>query len=88
LVIEVLKARASYQRNYQAAFRWPARERLPLVPCPALLMASAADPLHDTTQALAQFTTGRQFQTLPRYDAPDYVASMQEAMRQFMNVES
>jgi pimeloyl-ACP methyl ester carboxylesterase len=88
LVIEVLKARTSYQRNYQAAFRWPARERLALVPCPALLMASAADPLHDTTQSLAQFTASRQFQSLPRFDAPDFATAMQATMQQFMNSES
>ena len=38
--IETLKAATSYHRNYHAAFRWDARARLALVPCPVLLMAS------------------------------------------------
>lgn len=87
LVLETLKARTSYRRNYHAAFRWPARERLGLVPCPVLMMASASDPLGETTRALAQFAPGRRFLALPRYDTPDFSALRRDAMTRFMAEE-
>lgn len=64
LVLEVLKASSSYGANYQAAFRWDARSRLPRVSCPLLLMASESDPLHDTTRRVAGRTHA--FSSLPR----------------------
>jgi pimeloyl-ACP methyl ester carboxylesterase len=84
LVLETMKARTSYHRNYHAAFRWPARARLPLVPCPVLMLASLADPLHDTTQALAAFAPDHRFQSLPRYDAPNFAATQRSMMLQHM----
>lgn len=88
LVIETLKARDSYHRNYHAAFRWDARARLPLMPCPALLMASEADPLFATTKALAAFVPGRQFRALPRYDAPLFGETQRQIMQTHMNPET
>jgi pimeloyl-ACP methyl ester carboxylesterase len=87
LVLETLKARTSYQRNYHAAFRWPARARLGLIPCPVVLMASTSDPLCETTRALAPFARGGTFQALPRYDAPDFAAQRRAAMMHFMAME-
>jgi pimeloyl-ACP methyl ester carboxylesterase len=72
MVLEVLKAGTSYAANYQAAFRWDARPRLPQVACPLMLMASQADPLHDGTQGMAGDTY--RFFSLPRYGAPDFAA--------------
>jgi len=70
LVIELLKSGRSYSANYHAAFRWYAAVRLPLVSCPLLLMASAADPLFEATRAVAG--DRYRFQPLPRFDAADY----------------
>ncbi len=87
LVLETMKARTSYHRNYHAAFRWDAKARLPLIPCPAVLMASLADPLFETTQALAQFLPGHRFHALPPYDAPGFSVARQTIMAQFMAME-
>lgn len=88
LVLETLKARTTYHRNYHAAFRWPARERLPLLARPALLLASAADPLHAATQGLAAMAPGKRFTTLPRFDVPDFAERRRAALVQFMGLEN
>jgi pimeloyl-ACP methyl ester carboxylesterase len=45
LVVDILKARASYHLAYRAAFSHPTAERLPLVRTLTLVMAADADPL-------------------------------------------
>lgn len=84
LVLETLKARTSYHHNYHAAFRWQPRVRLPLLTCPALLMASAADPLFEVTQALAGVIP---FAPLPRFDAPEFGEARHAAMAALMGLE-
>jgi len=41
--LEVLKGLTSYHKAYRAAFAYPATQRLPLVPCPALFLDSRAE---------------------------------------------
>lgn len=86
LVLETLKARTSYHRNYHAAFRWQPRVRLPLLTCSALLMASAADPLFEVTQALAGATIP--FAPLPRFDSPEFGEARHAKMAAFMGLEA
>jgi pimeloyl-ACP methyl ester carboxylesterase len=73
-VSEVLKAHATYHHNYHAAFRWDARARLPLIACPALVLAAQNDPLANGTAAIAR-DSGIAFAGLPRFDAADYSTS-------------
>ena len=51
-VLDVLKTGTSYHRSYHAAFRYAFAERLARVQCPVLGLASAGDPLAETTRAL------------------------------------
>ena len=43
--VGLLKSGATYDRSYRAAFVYPTRMRLPLIPCPALVCAGPADML-------------------------------------------
>jgi pimeloyl-ACP methyl ester carboxylesterase len=54
IVLEVLKSLTTYHRGYRAAFRHPDRERIPLIPCPLLAMASDDDPLSVTCEEAAR----------------------------------
>lgn len=86
-VVEVMKASTSYHRNYLAAFRWDAVERLSLVPCRTLMTAAANDPLVATTRRLeAQLSHGR-FLELPRTDAADFRSVRKSAFDSFLRGE-
>lgn len=85
LVLEAMKARTSYHHNYHAAFRWQPRARLPMLTVPALLTASEADPLFETTKALSGPLP---FAPLPRFDAPDFAETRRIVMARFMGLEA
>ncbi|MEQ8509199.1 MAG: alpha/beta hydrolase [Rhodospirillaceae bacterium] len=44
--VDVLKGLTTYHKAYLAAFRYPARERVPQIKVPALIMAGEGDPPH------------------------------------------
>ena len=44
--VDVLKGLTTYHKAYLAAFRYPARERMPQIKVPALIMAGESDPPH------------------------------------------
>lgn len=87
LITEVMKANTTYHRNYHAAFRWAADERLPLVECPLLVMAAGNDPLHASSARLAGGLAGVRFAELPRFDAPDFRAGRKAVMARFLGYE-
>lgn len=70
--IEVLKANETYHHNYRAAFKWNAKERLPLLAVPTLMVAADNDPLGPITRELADLVPAGRFAGLPRMDAPDF----------------
>jgi pimeloyl-ACP methyl ester carboxylesterase len=82
-VLEVMKGCQTYHLNYRAAFQWDSFARLPLVACPALVIAGENDPLFDGTKAAAQALPKPAFAALPRFDAPDFVARRGAAMLDF-----
>lgn len=84
-VTEVMKANETYHLNYRAAFKWDARDRLPLVKVPALLSAGENDPLFDITRELASAVTGGRFVGLPRFDAPDFALERKAAITAFFS---
>ena len=45
MVMEVLKSIDTYHMGYRASFRYPKRERLPLVGVPAMMIFETSDPL-------------------------------------------
>lgn len=83
-VVEVLKAGETYHLNYHAAFRWMAETRLPLVTCPALVMAAENDPLFDASATLAPMLPDGRFVALPRFDALDFAPRRKAAMMSFL----
>ncbi|NKB44651.1 MAG: alpha/beta fold hydrolase [Alphaproteobacteria bacterium] len=44
--VDVLKGLTTYHKAYLAAFRYPAKERMPQIKVPALIMAGESDPPH------------------------------------------
>ncbi|MCC6829066.1 MAG: alpha/beta hydrolase [Novosphingobium sp.] len=85
LVVEVLKANETYDRNYRAAFQWDAPGRLPRVAAPTLVIAAENDPLLTTSAAMAQCVPDGRFQALPRLDAPDFRKARTAAMTAFLS---
>ncbi|MEM5518276.1 alpha/beta hydrolase [Henriciella sp. AS95] len=83
-VLEVLKANETYYKNYRAAFRWNAAERLPLVEVPGLIIAGENDPLFDTSRDIAEKLKGGRFTALPRFDDEDFAATRRSAMTDFI----
>ena len=83
-VLEVLKANETYHKNYRAAFRWSAAERLPLIDVPGLIMAGENDPLFDTSRDMAAKLKGGRFEALPRFDAEDFAATRRTVMTGFI----
>ncbi|MBB5687691.1 alpha/beta fold hydrolase [Sphingobium boeckii] len=81
--LEVMKASETYHLNYRAAFKWNARDRLPLVTVPALFMAGENDPLFDITSELSSTIAGGRFVALPRFDAPNFVDQRHAAITTF-----
>jgi pimeloyl-ACP methyl ester carboxylesterase len=82
--VEVLKAAETYHLAYRAAFSWDAEGRLPRVPCPALLMAAADDPLVDATRDATALLPDGRFIALPRFDAPDFPFVRTATMTRFL----
>jgi pimeloyl-ACP methyl ester carboxylesterase len=84
-LVEVLKAAETYHLAYRAAFAWDAAGRLPLVGCPALVMAAQDDPLFTATQGAAALMPSARFAALPRLDAPDFAAQRTALITDFLN---
>lgn len=82
--VELLKASQTYHLNYHAAFRWNARERIPLITRPTLVFAAENDPLLDATRAVAPLFADGRFTMLPRGDAADFRFVRAAAMREFL----
>lgn len=85
LVTEVMKASGTYHRNYHAAFRWEAKDRLPLLAVPTLFMASESDPLFDGTRMLAGTHS---FAALPALGDPCFAAARHAAMADFHSAKA
>ncbi|MEC3947451.1 alpha/beta fold hydrolase [Sphingobium sp. HWE2-09] len=83
-LVEVLKAAETYHLAYHAAFSWDAAGRLPLVPCPTLLMAAQDDPLFDATRTAQPLLPDGRFVPLSRFDAPGFSGERAAAITQFL----
>jgi len=83
-VVEVMKANETYHLNYRAAFKWNAKDRLPLLARPTLLTAGENDPLLASTEELAALLPGSRYAALPRFDAPDFAEKRAASIRAFL----
>lgn len=63
--IEVLKASRTYHRSYNAALRYPKRERLPLITQPTLVAAGPSDQLFDYLETARDLVPGARATALP-----------------------
>ncbi|MCB2108111.1 MAG: alpha/beta hydrolase [Rhodobacteraceae bacterium] len=80
IVLEVLKSLTTYHRGYRAAFRHPDRERIPLIPCPLLVMASEDDPLYVTCEEAAALAKHGTKMLLPSERNPEGRAKKAKAV--------
>jgi pimeloyl-ACP methyl ester carboxylesterase len=83
-VVEVMKANETYHLNYRAAFKWNAKDRLPLLARPTLLTAGENDPLLASTEELAALLPGSRYAAFPRFDAPDFAEKRAASIRAFL----
>lgn len=63
--IEVLKASQTYHRSYNAALRYPKRERLPLITQPVLVAAGPSDQLFGYLETARDLIPGARATALP-----------------------
>jgi pimeloyl-ACP methyl ester carboxylesterase len=64
-MIEVLKSARTYFKSYEAALRYPKRERLPKIAAPTLLAACPSDQLFGFLEAATGLVPGAISQVLP-----------------------
>lgn len=64
-VIEVLKSPRTYFKSYQAALRYPKRERLPKISAPTLIAACPSDQLYSFLATAASLVSNAVTQVLP-----------------------
>lgn len=64
-MIEVLKSARTYYKSYQAALRYPKRERLPKIASPTLVAACPSDQLYDFMETAATLIQGAVTRVLP-----------------------
>ncbi|GAM05255.1 MAG: alpha/beta hydrolase [Pseudomonadota bacterium] len=83
-LLELLKANETYPLGYHAAFTWPVRERLPMVPVPTLMMAASDDPLAANTAELAPTLSGARYESLPAASDPAFAARRQAVVESFL----
>ncbi|MBT8441185.1 MAG: alpha/beta hydrolase [Gammaproteobacteria bacterium] len=83
-VLEVLKAATTYHLAYRAAFAYPAEKRLPLVQQPVLCIAAEDDPLRAVTEEITPSIPDGRYHQLPRFDADDYHARLNDAITSFL----
>ena len=83
--LEVLKALGTYHLSYRAAFAYPARERLPDLTRPVLLIASASDPIADYTREAAALLPGAPFRELPHGADPGFGEAFVAAVEGFLS---
>lgn len=70
------KVAAACVASFDSSWR-TARRALPLLPCPVLLLASAADPLFNSTYVL---TGTIRFAPLPRFKSLDFAPIRHQVM--------
>lgn len=83
-VVEVMKSATTYHLSYRAAFAYLAEKRLPLVTQPILSLGAEDDPLRDATRIAAEAQANAEYLDLPRYDAPNYVKALTDAVIKFV----
>ncbi|GAB4166775.1 MAG: hypothetical protein OHK0024_01470 [Thalassobaculales bacterium] len=84
-VVEVLKAVTTYHLSYRAAFRHPKRDRLPLVPVPALAAAERDDMLFGYLDEVARLLPGGRRAELPGHATPEAAGATAALLADFLD---
>lgn len=83
--VEVLKAPGSYYLSYHAALRYPKRERLSLVPSPALVAANAKDQLYGYLGPVSEMIPSAKAIETPDPSVPDHLSKAAAAFLRFLD---
>lgn len=83
--IEVLKACRSYFLSYNAALRYPKRERLPLIGAPTLVAACPSDQLYDFLETATSLVPGATSAVLPDPHTDEDRAGQARIMLDFLD---
>lgn len=83
--IEVLKAARTYFRSYNAALRYPKRERLPLISRPTLIAACPSDQLFEFLDGAHGLVLGSRKATTPDPHTDADVAEAARVMLEFLD---
>ncbi|MFN8720408.1 MAG: alpha/beta fold hydrolase [Rhodospirillales bacterium] len=85
LTVEVLKSIGTYHRSYRAAFRYPKRERLPLVRVPTLAVTADDDMLRPFLDEVAALVPGAVRMALPPGETPEGRRALVGAIAAFLD---
>lgn len=83
--VEVLKAIGTYHHSYRAAFRYPKRDRLPLVPVPTLAVTAEDDMLRPFLDEVAALVPGAVRRALPPGETPEGRRALVAAVAAFLD---
>ena len=83
-LVEFLKGGRTYHLNYQAAFAYPTRERLPLLSVPTCLCAGPSNLLADGLEEAGALAPQAIVATTPGSDTPDAAARTADLYRRFL----
>lgn len=83
-VLEVLKSIRTYHLAYNASFRHPKRERLPLVTVPTLTLGDSSDPLFPAQEEVCSLVPGGRMGAIDREDGDSVSARKARAIERFL----
>jgi pimeloyl-ACP methyl ester carboxylesterase len=83
--IEVLKASRTYFKSYNAALRYPKRDRLPLIAHPTLIAGCPSDQLFDFLDLAQSLVPGARKVVMPDPHKDEGVAEAARIMLAFLN---
>lgn len=84
-VIEVLKSARTYFKSYQAALRYPKRDRLPKIDAPTLIAACPSDQLYDFLETATLLVPNAVSQVLPDPHTEEDRKQAASQMLEFLN---
>ncbi len=87
-VVEVLKAVRTYHQSYRAAFRYPKRDRLPLLRLPVLVTSSTSDMLYRYFGDVAALVPNARSAELPAWDDPAFEQGSATIIADFLDQET
>ena len=85
MVLEVLKGLTTYHKGYRAAFRHPARQRLPLITQKTLCGASDDDPLKEGVEEASSLIKNSSKTAFPSEKSKESISRKAELIIEFLD---